>query len=376
MKWRDCPPDVIPAWIADLDVRPAEAVRRALHRAVDAGDTGYPSRSNRDLPEVLASWLDARFGWHPDPNNIVLAADAVVGVALAIEALCTSDPVIVPIPSYPPFLDAVPRTGRQLIPVPCQRDEGRASLDFEAMDKGLAAGARTILLTNPHNPLGRCWTSSELMNLKEVADGHGARVISDEIHAPLVLPGARHVPYAQIDPERHITVISASKAWNLPGLKCAQIIVGEAADARALGALPRAANRGVSSLGIAASIAAYRDASEWLDGLVSHIAARREQFGRLMTEMLPHLTWEPLEATYLAWVDARATGLADPSATALERGRVLLDPGSTFGPAGVPLVSGRTAPRYDGFARVNIGTSAERLGRIVAGLARAWSPQR
>lgn len=375
-KWRDCPTDVLPAWIAEMDVRPAGAVTRALHEAVDAGATGYPTETSSGVPEALSGWLDDQFGWRPDPHLIVLTADVVVGVMLAMEALCARQPVVVPVPCYPPFLDAVARTGRELIAAPCAWDDGRPVLDVEIIEKALAAGARTVLLTNPHNPLGRSWSASELRALREVVDRYGARVISDEIHAPLVLPGALHTPYATVDPDRHITVTSASKAWNLPGLKCAQIVASSAKDATVLRALPRAANRGLSSLGVAATVAAYRTGNGWLAALITHLDARRRQLGRLLSEMLPQVGWYPMEATYLAWVDARGTGLPDPAAAALREGRVLLDTGRAFGPGAGPTRFGYPVPPYDGFVRVNIGTSAERLERIVGRLATAWSGQK
>jgi cystathionine beta-lyase len=373
MKWRRADPDVVPAWIADLDVRPCPVVAEALHAAVDAGMLGYPAEDGGGLSDAVASFLTDRFGWAPDPERIVLTGDALVGVMLALEVLCARAPVVVPVPAYPPFFGAVPRTGRELVAVPCVTDGHRNVLDLDAIGRELAVGARAVLLTNPHNPLGRCWTYHELAALRELADRHRARVISDEVHAPLVLPGARHVPYATVDPDHHVTIIAASKAWNVPGTKCAQIITGSNGDAAALRGLPRAANRGLSSLGLAASVAAYSAGGAWLDGLIAHLDARREQFGRLLARHIPYAAWQPMEATYLAWVDARATGLPNPAATALKEGRVLVSAGSTFGPGAGTAPGGTAVPAYDGFVRVNIGTSAERLKRIVAGLARAWA---
>lgn len=370
-KWRDCPPDTIPASLAEMDVSPAPVVVAALREAVDAGMVGYSTLTGSVLPEVLAGWLHRNFGWRPEPRNVVLTGDAVIGVALAIETLCADAPVVVPVPCYPPFVAAVPRAGRRLVGVPCSLDGGRYVLDLDAVESELAAGARTILLTNPHNPLGRSWSRSELTALRQVADRHGARVVSDEIHAPLVLPGAVHVPYATIDPDRHITVIAASKGWNIPGLKCAQIITGSAVDAAALRALPRAANRGVSSLGVAAAVAAYRDGDPWRAALVSHLHERREQFGRLLATHVPHVIWHPGEATYLAWVEP--PGQPEPAAIALHKGGVLLDAGTTYGPPPGTAPGGTRNPGYATSVRVNIGTSAERLERIVLGLARAWA---
>jgi cystathionine beta-lyase len=188
-------------------------------------------------------------------------------------------------------------------------------------------------------------------------------VISDEIHAPLVLDGARHIPYGAIDgtADHAVTVFAASKAWNLPGLKCAQLIAGNQVDLAALRGAPLIMNHGTSSLGIAASIAAYTDGEPWLDGVLAHLDRQRTRFGELLDQHLPQVSWTPMQATYLAWVDASGTGLDDPGAAALARGRVMVHPGGWFGVGYAP------------FVRVNLATSTERLERIVDRLARAWA---
>jgi cysteine-S-conjugate beta-lyase len=366
VKWNYADPDVLPAWVAEMDVRPCPAVADALHDAIDRGVTGYPPMDDRTgLPEATADFLSGRFGWQVDPASVVSTGDVMAGVGLVLGYLCDPGPVVVPVPSYPPFLSVVPVSGRELVPVPCLADDaGRPVLDLDAIGAALAAGARTVVLAQPHNPLGRAFTVEELTGLRDVVLRHGARVVSDEIHAPLVLPGARHVPYASVEgtADHVTTVTAASKAWNIPGLKCAQLVAGNAADLARLRAVPLIANHGVSPLGVAATIAAYRDAPVWLDGLIAHLDRMRALFGELLADRLPAVRWVPMEATYLAWVDARGTGLADPSKAALEHGRVLVNQGSTFGDG------------YDGWVRVNLATSAERLTRVVDRLATAWNP--
>ena len=368
IKWNYAEPGVLPAWVAEMDVRACPAVQQAMHDAVSHGVFGYPPADERTgLPEATAEFVWARFGWKVDPARVVLTGDVMAGILLVLRELCEPGPVVIPVPSYPPFLDGVPLTGRPVVQVPCRETGATAELDLDAIDRALADGARTVLLANPHNPLGRVWTAEELAALRDVVLRHAARVISDEIHAPLVLPGVRHVPYASLDGTAGhvVTVLSASKAWNLPGLKCAQIVAGSDADAVRLRAVPIVANHGTSPLGILASVAAYRDGGPWLDGLVVELARRCAQFTALMAEHLPHLPYRPPEATYLAWVDARPAAVgetADPAATALARGRVMVHPGRLFG-AG-----------YEGFVRINFATSAERLQRIVAALATAWAP--
>lgn len=369
VKWTYAGPEVLPAWVAELDVAVCPPVADALHRAIHDGMLGYPPIDRHSgLPEATARFLADYFGWSVDPARVFATGDVMAGVMLTLWALCEPAPVVVPIPSYPPFLAAVPWTGREVAPVPMLEPTADAGwrLDLERIDAALAAGARTVLLANPHNPTGRCFSRTELEGLRDVALRHGARVISDEIHAPLALPGAVHTPYALIEgTAEHVTsLVAASKAWNLPGLKCAQLIPGSAADARTLAAVPPVANHGTSPLGVVATIAAYAEGQEWLDGLIVELTARRDQLADLITASLPAIGWRPAEATYLAWLDARGTGLADPAAEALRRSKVMVNQGSTFAAGSAGL---------DGFVRVNYGTSAERLERVVKALAEAWN---
>ncbi|NLT53292.1 MAG: aminotransferase class I/II-fold pyridoxal phosphate-dependent enzyme [Actinomycetales bacterium] len=364
LKWAHPGPDVLPAWVAELDVRPCPAVLDALHEAVDRSGYGYPPPDRlTGLCEATAAFLDRRFGWTVDPARVVLTGDVMAGMRLVVETLCEQAPVVVPVPTYPPFLDLPALTGRPIITVPLAGDgHGRDVLDLAAVDAALAAGARTVLLAAPHNPTGRVFDAAELAALRDVVCRHRARVISDEIHAPLVLPGARHVPYASLDgTEGQVTtLVAASKAWNLAGLKCAQIVAGSAEDLRRLRAVPPMVNHGTSPLGIVAALAAYTAGDPWLDGLLVHLDRMRSLLSRLLAERLPAVHWQPPEGTYLAWLDVRGTGVEHPAELAMARGRVMISRGRDFG-------------ADDGFVRVNLGTSAERLERIVERLAEAWT---
>ncbi len=365
VKWTWDSPDVLPAWVAEMDVRPAPAVLTAVQDAVRNGMFGYPPRDDvTGLPEATAGFLQRRFGLTVDPDRVVLCGDVMAGVRLTLDLLCDPAPVVVPVPSYPPFLDVVPLTGRPLVAVPCEAGpDGRPALDLGGIAAALTAGAGTVLLANPHNPLGRAFSPAELAGLRDLVIAHGARVISDEIHAPLTLGDAVHVPYASLDgtSEHVTTVVAASKAWNLPGLKCAQLVAGNPADLARLRGVVHVANHGVCPLGIVASVAAYTDGEPWLDAVLTHLTAQRARFGTLLEQRLPMVAWSPMEATYLAWVDARGTGLDDPCAVALDIGRVRVQPGVLFGDG------------YTGFARINLATSAQRLDQLVDRLATAWT---
>ena len=367
VKWTYAPPHVIPAWVAELDVRPCPVVLTAVQDAVTRGAFGYASFDPvNGLPQATADFQLRRFGWAVDPEFVIGAGDVMAGVGLALEHLCERAAVVVPVPSYPPFLDIVALTGRQLVTVPFTTDAtGRPALDLDAIETALAAGARTVLLSQPHNPMGRAFDAVELAALRDVVTRHGARVISDEIHSPLVLPGAIHVPYASLPGTagHTTTVVAASKAWNVPGLKCAQIIAGNAEDLAELRGLPIVANHGISPIGIAATIAAYRDGGDWLDSVVAHLARQRDLFAQLLAVHVPEARWAGMDATYLPWVDLRAVGLDDPAEAARQAG-VEVSFGRDFG-AG-----------FDRYARINIGTSAERLTRVMERLGTAWGQGR
>ena len=362
LKWNVHDSSVLPAWVAEMDCRPCPPVHEAIRMAVARGTFGYPKFDNLSgLPEATAEFLESRFGWQVDPSLVIGTADVMFGVQLALEHLCEDAPVVVPTPAYPPFLNIVPLLGLEMKTVDCVMSNGRYELDLEGIDAALAAGARTVLLCQPHNPLGRAFTVEELTALRDVVIRHGARVVSDEIHAPLVLSGATHVPYASIPgtADHVTTIIAASKAFNVPGLKCAQLIAGNATDRDHLRSLHYVANHGMSPIGIEATVAAYRWGGPWLDSLLEHLDVQRSLTTSLIGELLPQVQYIPPEATYLAWLDVRGAGLEDPSAAA-HAGGVELSIGRDFG------------ADYAGFARLNFATSAERLERVIGRLALAW----
>jgi cystathionine beta-lyase len=363
VKWDVAADGMLPAWVAETDFAPCPAVQRAVEDAVARGAYGYPVRDDRSgLPEETARFCASSWGWRVDPASVVLVGDVMAGMLLALATLCDDGPVVVPTPTYPPFLDVVPLAGRQRVDVPLDPDATTAGLDLGRIDGALAAGARTVLLCNPHNPWGRAFRAEELEGLRDVVLRHGARVVSDDVHAPLVLPGARHVPYASLPgtAEHTTTVLSASKAWGVAGLKCAQVVAGSPGDRARLRSVPLVANHGLSPLGTAANRAAYADGGPWLEALVQRLGENRNLLERLAPRRLPGVAMRRLEATYLAWLDVRALGHDDPAGVAAARGKVLVNDGRSFGPGG------------EGHVRLNIATSPERLTEAVERLATAW----
>jgi cysteine-S-conjugate beta-lyase len=364
-NWAAAPDGVLPGWVAEMDYAPCPAVVHAVNEVVRVGRFGYPSiAAVARMRSATADFARERYGWDIDPLQVIATGDVMDGVMLAISTLCDPGPVVVPTPAYPPFLEAVPAVGRELVTVPLDPDAERATLDLDRIESALRSGARTVLLCNPHNPWGRAWTATELEGLRDVVTRHAARVVSDEIHAPLVLPGAVHTPYGSLEgaADHTTTLLSASKAFNLPGLKCAQMVAGSAADAEVLRALPLMRNHALSPVGVEANIAAYREGGPWLDTALDHLAGNRDLFAVQLAERLPLARHRRLEATYLAWVDLRAYGFDRPEDVALERGRVMVRDGSDFGPGG------------EGHIRLNLATSRDRVVELVRRLGEAFDP--
>ena len=364
LKWGTVEPDVLPAWVAEMDYALAPPVREALLDAVNTGVTGYPTfEPGGRLGEAYAGFAARHFGQRLDPAQVIGTVDVTAGVRVALDVLSDPGPMVLPLPAYHPQLDVAQITGRERWDLPVDPDAGTAMFDLDHLDRLLADGARTLLLTQPHNPCGHVYTREELEAIRDVVVRHGARVISDEIHAPLVLPGAEHVPYLSLDgtSDHAVAVVASSKAFNTAGLRCAQIVTIDDDTRKRLVEVPMARNDSWSSLGEVAAVAAYEDGDTWLAALVERLDQLRSLLDRLLAEHLPDTRMRRLEATYLPWLDLRAYGHQDPAAVGLAKQRVLLSPGHAYHPG------------LDGHARLNMATSPERLTEIVRRLGAALS---
>ncbi len=357
LKWEE--PGVLPAWVAEMDYLQAEPVTAALVAAVQAGALGYPPHAD-EVGSAFAGFAERHWSWTVPADASVSVGGVVAGIRLALEVLCPPGPVVVPLPCYTPFRAVVEVTGRELVPVALDPDADTATLDLDAVERAFAAGARTLLLCNPHNPLGRVPTRAELVALADLARAYDARVVTDEVHAPLVLPGATFTPYLSVD-QHGILVTSATKAFNMPAVHGAQVVVLDPADQELLRAAPVPAQNTWSSLGVIAGAVAWRDCDDWHAALVERLAAQRDLLVELVADRLPLARMRPLEATYLAWLDLRAYGVADPAARGLDHG-VRVAPGQDY------------QPDLDGHVRLNIATSPDRLREIVERLAKALAP--
>ena len=361
-KWRLHPPDVLPAFIAEMDYDLAEPVLAALRAATDLSDCGYAIADG--LGETFAAFAAARHGWAVDPGRVHLVPDVMAGVD-AILALATEpgDGVVINPPVYPPFFAHIAGGRRRVVEVPLVLADGRWELDFAGLEAAFAAGARGYLLANPHNPTGRVFSADDLGRIASLAERYGVIVLSDEIHASLTLPGAHHTPFVSLGgaaAEHGVTLASTSKSFNIAGLKGAIAVAGSATIQRLLARLPASCQYGAGLFGVLASLAAWSSGGEWLDALVAQLDHARTEFGRLLGQRLPKAGYIPPEASYLAWVDCARLSLGpEPAQVFLDRGRVALGRGLDFGAPG------------DGYVRVTIGTSSALLAGIVDRMAAA-----
>jgi cystathionine beta-lyase len=361
-KWQVFPDDVLPLPVAETDFALAPPVAEALHAAVDRSDTGY-AMAVPAVGEALATFAAERWSWAIDPLRVAAAGD--VGVA-AVELLRVltrpGDAVVISPPVYPPFFHWLPEAGTRTVEVPLAHTEGGWRLDLPALERAFAERPAVYLLCSPHNPVGRVHSPDELAALVELARRYDVVLVSDEIHAPLVLPGATFTPLLTVPGAADVAIalLSASKAFNLAGLKCAAIVSASPRMAGVVERLPVDLRWRVGHFGVLATVAALTEGGEWLDRLLLTLDRRRAQLGELLSARLPDVRWTPPEATYLAWLDCSALGAGDSARDAcFERGRVALEPGSRFGAPG------------DGHLRLNFGTSAEILDEAVTRMAAA-----
>lgn len=368
VKWRAFGPDVLPLFIAEMDVRPCPSVVEAVSDAVSRGDTGYAWTA--PYVDAFTAFADRRWGWQPDPDATVPVADVLTGITTLLRLLTApGGPVVVSSPVYNAFHDVVAAAGRRVVEAPLR--DGRLDVDAlrsvfadlapaagtAAAGRGAARDGAVYLLCNPHNPTGHVPTPAELAALADAANEFGVRVVSDEIHAPLTLDGSRFTPWLTVPgAEGHFTVTSAAKTYNLAGLKAGLVVAGPAAvdDLRRIHPY---VTYGASHLGTIAQAAAWAEGDAWLDRLLGELAANRAALVEAVAS-LPGVTVQAPEATYLAWLDLRATDLGDEPAAALrERARVALSEGTTFGSGGA------------GHARLNFATSPEILHEALDRLA-------
>jgi cystathionine beta-lyase len=381
MKWRTSGPDVLPLWVAEMDVMLARPIVEALRAALERGDAGYAYGTA--YAEAYASFAAERWGFAGlGVAHSALVPDVMLGAVELLKLVTRpGDVVVVTPPVYPPFFAFVEHLGRRVVEVPLTAGQ---RLDLPGLARAFAAaaakGPAAFLLCNPHNPTGTVHSAEELAGVAAAAAATGVRVVSDEIHAPLVLPGARFTSYLAIPGAgQGFALVSASKGWNLPGLKAAVAFAGEEA-AEDLARLPEEVSHGASHLGVLAHTAALRHGTEWLDAVLAGLDRNRTLLADLLASHLPSVQWTPGAAGYLAWLDfSRLSWLPTARGAEASRGnvsvrtgaaawfldhaRVLLSSGPAFGSGG------------EHCARLNFATSArvmaEAIERMALAIARA-----
>lgn len=365
-KWATFP-GAIGAWVAEMDFGLAEPIAAALRRMDADLMYGYPNQSMlTGLRTATADFMASRYGWQVDPGTVAELSDVLTGLGVVISNYTPADaPIVVLTPCYMPFMTIPPAFARPLIQVPMAPDGDTWVLDADALAAALTPGA-LLVLANPFNPLGKVWTRPELVALSAIVDAAGARVFSDDIHAPLTFEGYTHVPYASVSEvaaAHTITAVSASKAWNLAGLKCAQLVFTNPDDLKLWKkqAFRRAAE--ASNPGIVAGTAAYREGLEWLTDALAYLDVNRRLVASELPRLVPGAKVADLQGTYLQFVDLREAGLpGNPRGFFFEKAAVALTDGDLCGDAG------------HGFVRMNIATPTPVLREILDRMGAAVRP--
>lgn len=365
VKWHRPGPEVIPSWVADMDYPVAPAIRAAVLATLDRGDLGYPDWATHPLAEPFGDRMRTRYNWSPNPEHVRGVTDLIQALQIVISlATQPGDGIVAHLPNYPPFLATIAGMGRTLIPAPL-RPDGPASWtwDHDQLDADLTrTGAKLVLLVNPHNPTGRVFTRAEMHRIGELAERHDLIVLSDEIHAELTHHPHQHLPFASLSPQtanRTITVTSATKAFNIAGLRTAVAHVGPAQLRRAWDAQPPDLYGAPNVLGVEATLAAWSEGDDWLTGLSTQLLTQREHLVARLAG-IPGITMRPPEAGYLAWLDCTGADLPEDPATWFRRhARIELSPGPDYGPGN------------DHYARLNFATTTALLDELADRISRS-----
>ncbi|MEN9325134.1 MAG: hypothetical protein RL414_888 [Actinomycetota bacterium] len=352
-KWRDFPSDVLPLPVMEMDFEIAQPIRDLLFSLIERSDTGYLG-SVPELGKSLATFAKVRWNWSVDPEQVFTATDVGVGVVeMARMVLAPGDGVVVDTPVYHNFFTWIDELKCTAVQVPMKKDGLHYTLNLEGIEEAYQKGAKAHFLCNPQNPVGTVHTREELSAIADLAKKYGVVVFSDEIHAPLTHDHTTFVPFLDVsDTAREVgfTITSASKSWNLAGLKCAQIITAHEKWKATAQAMPPAVHWRSSLFGAFAAAKAY-ECIDWLDACVATMNSNKAFIAEEIANKVPSIGYRIPDASYVAWLDLTALNLGDEPATVLlEKGKVAFNPGKTF------------SPTHAQFIRLNFGTSQEIIG--------------
>ena len=373
VKWDECPSDdVIPLWVADMDFRAAPAIQEALRRRVEHGVFGY-ALVDDDYYEAIISWFQRRHQWTIHREEILYTTGVVPAMSVAIKALTMpGERVLILSPDYNCFFSSIRNNGCEVVESSllfCQNNiQDRFEVDWADFEAKCADEKTTVFLfCNPHNPTGRVWTKAELQQMNDICLKHHVKVVSDEIHCELIMPGYRFQPFAAVSEQcqqNSVTLNSPSKSFNIAGLQIANIICPQPEWRRRI---DRAININevcdVNPFGPVALIAAYNESEAWLDELCTYLWGNYQALREFAADHLPEWHITPMEGTYLPWVDITATGMTSQqyADTLLNNAKVWVNPGTMYGPQ-----SG------EGYIRLNIACPRSRLLEALQRISRLW----
>jgi cystathionine beta-lyase len=333
-KWSQYPQDVLPMWVADMDFAVAEPIMQALKNRLEHPLLGYSVAQDR-LRQTLVTRLADQYGWHIAPEDLVFLPGVEPGVNMALNALVQDDSaVVVQTPNYSPLLDAPGNWGLARIDLPFHADaEGNYHTDISALQNTLS-DARALLLSNPHNPLGKVFERDELRAIGQACVDRDVLIISDEIHADILFDGRKHTPIAALSPEiaaRTVTLMSASKAWNIAGMKTAFAIVQNPELRKRFNGGQRGLVDSVNVLGYEATQAAYTEGGPWLTQVMAYLQDNRDYLADAIKNRFPGVSMNLPQSTFLAWLDCSELGIENPQRFFLEEAKVALSAGLEFG---------------------------------------------
>lgn len=357
-KWDETDdPNVIPVWVADMDFETAPCIVKALQERVAHGIFGY-TFVPESYYEAVINWFSRRHGWRIDRSWIEYTSGVVPALSATIKALTQpGDKVLVQTPVYNCFFSSIRNNGCEIVESPLLHSANTYVINFVDLEQKLSDPAvKLFILCNPHNPAGRVWTPDELRHINDLCLRHNVRVVSDEIHCELTMPGYTYTPFASVSEaslNNSVTLNSPSKSFNTAGLQIANIISNDATIRRRIN---RAININevcdVNPFGVIALQAAYNEGEAWLEALKAYLYANYVALQSFFAEHLPQLPVTKLEGTYLVWVDIKATGLDADTLTdrLLHEAKVMVNSGTMYG---------REAGKH--FIRINIACPKARL---------------